>query len=83
MSKKTDRKKAAGAESVRLDKLLAQEGFGTRSELGRAIRKGSVCVNGEHVKRLEFTKRDIRERVMLCNNLEDLNRVFSDCAVEE
>lgn len=50
MSKKTDRKKAAGAESVRLDKLLAQEGFGTRSELGRAIRKGSVCVNGEHVK---------------------------------
>jgi type III restriction enzyme len=42
-----------------------------------------IRVNGEHVKRLEFTKRDIRERVMLCNNLEDLNRVFSDCAVEE
>lgn len=42
-----------------------------------------IRVNGEHVKRLEFTKRDIRERVMLCNNLEDLNRVFGDCAVEE
>lgn len=37
---------------------------------------------GDHVKRLEFTKREIRERVGLCNNLEDLNRVFSDCAVE-
>ena len=37
---------------------------------------------GDHVKRLEFTKRDIRERVNRCNNLEDLNRVFSECAVE-
>lgn len=38
---------------------------------------------GDHVKRLEFTKRDVRERVNRCNNLEDLNRVFSECAVED
>lgn len=31
----------------RLDKLLGQEGFGTRSELKKAIRKGRATVNGE------------------------------------
>lgn len=41
MSRKADRK-----ESLRLDRLLAQEGFGTRSELGKAIRRGRACVNG-------------------------------------
>ena len=39
-----------GAGSVRLDKLLGQEGFGTRSELGKAIRKGRVLVNGAVAK---------------------------------
>ena len=49
MSRKADRdKKQAG--SVRLDKLLAQEGFGSRSDLGKAIRGGRACVNGTLVK---------------------------------
>jgi 16S rRNA pseudouridine516 synthase len=41
MSRKADRK-----DSLRLDKLLAREGLGTRSELGKAVRRGRVCVNG-------------------------------------
>ncbi len=50
MSRKAGREKAGHSESSRLDKLLAREGFGTRSELGRAVRKGRVCVNGVVVK---------------------------------
>ena len=45
MSRKADRK-ADRKDSLRLDKLLAQEGLGTRSELGRAVRRGRACVNG-------------------------------------
>lgn len=33
-------------EKSRLDKLLARQGFGTRKETGRLIRRGMVCVNG-------------------------------------
>lgn len=37
---------AAPAGPQRLDKLLGQEGLGTRSELKKAVRKGRVTVNG-------------------------------------
>ena len=37
-------------EILRLDKLLAEAGFGTRSQVKRLIRKGHVTVNGEVVK---------------------------------
>lgn len=50
MSRKKDPDKKQQAASMRLDKLLAQEGLGTRSELGRAIRRGRACVNGTVVK---------------------------------
>ena len=50
MSGKAAGEKREKAASLRLDKLLAREGFGTRSELGKAIRKGRVCVNGAIVK---------------------------------
>ncbi|MDO4407896.1 MAG: S4 domain-containing protein [Eubacteriales bacterium] len=36
----------APAGPQRLDKLLGQEGLGTRSELKKAVRKGRVTVNG-------------------------------------
>ena len=44
MSGKTGRS-GTGA-LMRLDRLLAQEGFCTRSEAGKAVRKGRVLVNG-------------------------------------
>lgn len=50
MSGKAAGEKREKAASLRLDKLLAREGFGTRSEVGKAIRKGRVCVNGAIVK---------------------------------
>lgn len=54
MSRKAEREKEKERESravsSRLDKLLSQEGFGTRSEVGKAIRKGRACVNGAIVK---------------------------------
>lgn len=37
---------AAPAGPQRLDKLLGQEGLGTRSELKKAVRKGRITVNG-------------------------------------
>jgi 16S rRNA pseudouridine516 synthase len=50
MSRKAERDKEGRAASSRLDKLLSQEGLGTRSEIGKAIRKGMASVNGVIVK---------------------------------
>lgn len=56
---------------MRLDKLLANQGFGTRSEVGKAISKGFVTVNG-HVVRIKDTKVDPEiDRVMY--NQESVN----------
>ncbi len=41
--------------SVRLDKLLSDQGIGTRSEVKELIRKGRVKVNGETVRRPELS----------------------------
>ena len=38
--------KNTGTRMMRLDRLLAQEGFGTRSEIKKAIRSGRAAVNG-------------------------------------
>ena len=39
---------------LRLDRLLAETGFGSRSEVKRIIRKGAVKVNGEVIKEPSF-----------------------------
>lgn len=36
---------------MRIDKLLAHSGFGTRKEVKELIRKGYVTVNGEIIKK--------------------------------
>ncbi|MFF2887820.1 pseudouridine synthase [Paenibacillus sp. NPDC057967] len=38
------------AEKLRIDKLLAHMGFGTRSEIKRAVKQGKVAVDGKVVK---------------------------------
>lgn len=38
------------AEKLRIDKLLAHMGFGTRSEIKRAVKMGKVAVDGKIVK---------------------------------
>jgi 16S rRNA pseudouridine516 synthase len=38
------------AKKIRLDKLLAHSGFGTRSEIKRLVKIGSVEVNGKKIK---------------------------------
>ncbi|RJE89834.1 rRNA pseudouridine synthase [Paenibacillus sp. 1011MAR3C5] len=38
------------AEKLRIDKLLAHMGFGTRSEIKRAVKMGKVAVDGKVVK---------------------------------
>ena len=50
MSRKAVGEKEGKEAFSRLDKLLAREGFGTRSEVGKAVRKGRVSVNGITVK---------------------------------
>lgn len=50
MSRKAEKEKEGRTVSSRLDKLLVQEGFGSRSEIGKAIRKGRATVNGVIVK---------------------------------
>ncbi|MFC4809082.1 pseudouridine synthase [Paenibacillus sp. GCM10023250] len=43
------------AKRMRLDKLLANMGFGTRSEVKRAVKQGRVTVNGAVVKDFGMT----------------------------
>ena len=43
------RTSALPANSVRLDKLLADRGAGTRSDVGKLIRAGRVVLDGEVV----------------------------------
>lgn len=46
----------------RLDKVLAQEGFGTRSEIKKAVRAGKVSVNGK-------TEKDAGRQVSLSDEI--------------
>lgn len=48
---------------IRLDKLLANAGVGTRSEVKSLIRSGRVAVNGETVKKPETKVDDKAEKV--------------------
>jgi len=50
---------------VRLDKLLADAGFGTRSQVKRLIRKGFVTVNGEVVKDPSFNVNPEEDEVLV------------------
>lgn len=49
---------------MRLDKLLANQGFGTRSEVGKAISKGFVTVNGQVTKAKDTKVDPEKDRVM-------------------
>ncbi len=48
---------------MRLDKLLAESGYGSRSEVKRLIKKGRVAVNGEIVKSPSFNVDPERDEV--------------------
>ena len=48
---------------MRLDKLLAEGGFGTRSQVKRLIKKGHVEVNGEVVKDPSFQVDPLKDEV--------------------
>lgn len=50
--------------AIRLDKLLANMGIGTRSEVKSMIRGGRVSVNGETVKRPETKVDDQKDRIL-------------------
>ena len=50
---------------MRLDKLLAEAGFGTRSQVKRLIRKGHVTVNGEVVKDPAYQVDPERDEVLV------------------
>lgn len=49
---------------MRLDKFLANTGFGTRSEVKKKIRSGQVIVNGEVIKRPECSVK--KEDSIIC-----------------
>jgi len=50
---------------LRLDKLLAEAGFGTRSQVKKLIRKGHVEVNGEVVKEPSYQVEPDRDEVLV------------------
>lgn len=52
---------------MRLDKYLAEMGAGTRSEVKKQIRKGSVTVNGEVIRSADF-KVDEKTDTVCCND---------------
>ena len=50
---------------MRLDKLLAEAGFGTRSQVKRLIRKGKVTVNGEVVREPAYQVEPEKDEVLV------------------
>ncbi len=52
-------------EKLRLDKLLAEAGFGPRSVVKRLIRKGHVTVNGEVVRNASFKVDPEKDEVLV------------------
>ena len=50
---------------LRLDKLLAEAGFGTRSQVKKLIKKGHVTVNGEVIKEPSYQVDPSRDEVLV------------------
>ena len=50
---------------MRLDKFLAEAGFGTRSQVKKLIRKGKVEVNGEVVKEPSYQVEPAKDEVLV------------------
>ena len=50
---------------MRLDKFLAEAGFGTRSQVKKLIRKGRVEVNGEVVKEPSYQVEPAKDEVLV------------------
>jgi len=56
---------------MRLDKLLAHSGYGTRKEVKEYIRKGYVLVNGEIIRNDDFKVDEINDEIIIAD--EDVN----------
>jgi 16S rRNA pseudouridine516 synthase len=50
---------------IRLDKILAHSGYGTRKEVKEIIRKGYVLVNGETIKNDDFKVDDLNDEIII------------------
>ena len=50
---------------LRLDKYLANQGIGTRSEVNKWIGTGKVCVNGEVVKKSEINVNSEKDEIVV------------------
>ena len=61
---------------MRLDKLLADAGFGTRSQVKRLIRKGFVTVNGEVVKDPSFNVNPEEDEVLVDGELVEYEKNY-------
>ena len=53
---------------MRLDKMLAHAGYGSRKEVKEYIRKGLVMVNGEVVVNDDFKVDEINDEVIIADN---------------
>ena len=51
---------------MRLDKLIANAGFGSRAEISKAVRAGRVTVNGASVKNASLQIDPTKDRVFFC-----------------
>lgn len=50
---------------MRLDKILAHSGFGTRSEVKKIIKKGLVLINGEVIKDDGFKVHELEDEIFV------------------
>lgn len=53
-------------ETIRLDKLLAEMGCGSRTQIKELIRKGNVLVNGEIIKKPESRINTDKDDIVCC-----------------
>ncbi|ADY73487.1 pseudouridine synthase Rsu [Desulfurobacterium thermolithotrophum DSM 11699] len=61
---------------MRLDKLLADSGFGTRSQVKRLIKKGFVTVNGETIKDPSFNVDPQKDEVLVDGELVEYEKDY-------
>ena len=52
---------------MRLDKMLAHSGYGTRKEVKEFIRKGFVLVNGEVIKDDDFKVDEEKDEIVIAD----------------
>ena len=66
---------------MRLDKMLAHSGYGTRKEVKELIRKGFVLVNGEVIINDDYKVDEDNDEIIIANEVVDYEKQIYLCYI--